>query len=353
MNGRDGTVARVSFLGDTLVGGEAQAVLDTHSPDWAFDGFRHVLASSDLVVANHEGPITNRNHPASKLDTGRKRYWYRALPSAIPALAAAGIRVVSLGNNHVLDFGSAGLLDTIEELDRAGIAHCGAGANRSAARKPAIVEINGLRLGFVSFMQRYDVYLAERLYAGRDRPGPLLLKSDRMRRDIEKLRASVDWTVALVHWGRNYRKRNPRQRRLAREIRAAGAGMIVGHHPHVPQRISVQSGVPVCYSLGNGPLGTPGRFHSGRLPYGLVVTVDLDEGARVRRLQVTALHVDNSQVAFQPRVAGDTASIEMLRSLVAKQLDWRECDGGLAAEVPRARSPLRVPEPPDGVGEVA
>src|SRR6516162_6150752 len=172
------SMTRVSFVGDTLIGGEAQAVLDQRGPRWALDGIRHLFESSDLVVANHEGPLTLLDRPATKLDTGRKRYWYRGDPESAHALVESGVRIVSLANNHILDFGERGLLDTIEALDAAGIAHCGAGANRAEARRPAVVEVNGLKIGFLSFMQRYDVYVAERLYASRTRAGPLQLRLD-------------------------------------------------------------------------------------------------------------------------------------------------------------------------------
>jgi poly-gamma-glutamate synthesis protein (capsule biosynthesis protein) len=329
---------RITFLGDTLVGGEAQAVLDEKGTGWAFDGIRHLLDASDLVVANHEGPITHRAEPESKLDTGRKRYWYRARPDATRALVDAGVRVVSLANNHVLDFGTAGLADTIVALDEAGIAHCGAGATRSEARRPAIVDVNGLRVGFLSFMQRYDIYVAEGVYAARDRPGPLRLRVDRARVDLARLSGKVDLTVALAHWGRNYRRLNPRQRRLAGELCAAGAGLVIGHHPHVPQRVSVRRGVPVCYSLGNGPLGTPGRFHSGRLPYGLVVSVDLDRHAVPRRISVTMIHVDNAVVGFRPEVVDRAEAEPVLRTLLTPRLEWRPGpEGGLTAALPPAQ----------------
>src|SRR5207253_592383 len=106
---------------------------------WAFDGIRPLLAASDLVVANHEGPITELDQPQGKLDTGRKRYWYRARHDCVVALLDAGVRVVGLANNHVLDFGAEALEETIRVLDGAGIAHCGAGPDRKAARRPAIV----------------------------------------------------------------------------------------------------------------------------------------------------------------------------------------------------------------------
>ncbi|MDP9333419.1 MAG: CapA family protein [Actinomycetota bacterium] len=334
-------MTRISFLGDTLVGGEAQPLLDEKGPGWAFDGIRHLLTSSDLVVANHEGPITGHERPETKLETGRKRYWYRAAPGSVQALVEAGIKVVSLGNNHVLDFGQAGLAHTIGALDAAGIEHCGAGSNRAEARRPAIVEVNGLRLGFVSFMQRYDLYVTERLYASRTRAGPLRLRGDRARTDLARLADRVDLRVALVHWGRNYRRLNPRQQRLGAELCAAGADIVIGHHPHIPQRITLNEGVPVCYSLGNGPLGTPGRFHSGRPPYGLVVSFDLDRLAVPRRMSVALIHVDNAQVCFQPRVADGPDAERILRKVLPKQLHWHHDRGqGMVADLDDIRSPV-------------
>jgi poly-gamma-glutamate synthesis protein (capsule biosynthesis protein) len=338
-------MTRLSFLGDTLIGGEAQPVLDQRGPRWALDGIRHLFESSDLVVANHEGPLTLLDRPATKLDTGRKRYWYRGDPESAQALVGSGIRVVSLANNHILDFGERGLLDTIEALDAAGIAHCGAGTNRTEARRAAVVEVNGLKIGFLSFMQRYDVYIAERLYASRTRAGPLQLRPERARRDIANLSNQTDLTVALVHWGRNYKRENPRQQRLAAELRTAGAGIVIGHHPHIPQRVTVSDGVPICFSLGNGPLGTPGRFHSGRPPYGLVVSIDLDRCAVPRSLSVVPIHVDNSEVQFQPRVATDSDARRLLRRILPRDLDWTPCfDHGLTASLDGHVSTTTDPE---------
>jgi poly-gamma-glutamate capsule biosynthesis protein CapA/YwtB (metallophosphatase superfamily) len=337
--------ARVTFLGDTLVGGEAQPVLDERGASWMFDGIRHLLAGSDLVVVNHEGPITSREEPARKLITGRKRYWYRAQPAAVAALTKEGIRVVSLGNNHVLDFGPEGLADTIAALDAAGIAHCGAGPTRRAARRPAIVEAGSLRFGFLSFMQTYKIYVAEELYAARDRPGSMRLSVKRAKADLAALVSRVDVCVALAHWGRNYRGPNGRQRRLASELVAGRADLVIGHHPHVPHPVSLVEGVPVCYSLGNGPLGTPGRFHSGRKPYGLVVSFDFEAAAEIRRIAVTAIFVDNAAVGFRPRVAEGDEARRVLRKLLPTELDWtQDAGGGFSAELHHGsvRKPIRL-----------
>lgn len=333
---------RVTFLGDVLVGGEAQPTLDRRGDDHAFAGIRHLLAGSDLVVANHEGPITARDVPDRKLDTGRKRYWYRALPRAVDALVDAGVRVVSLGNNHVLDFGADALADTIRALDEAGIASCGAGMTRAEARRPAIITVNGVRFGFLSFMQRYHLYVEERLYATRTSAGPLRLTLSRAQRDLERLAERADVRVALVHWGRNYRKRNQRQTRLANALCNAGADLVIGHHPHVPQPIELRGGVPVCYSLGNGPLGTPGRFHSGRPPYGLVTTFDVDAHGHISRIAVQTILVDNAQVEFSPRVDTSPESRRLLRRLLPDDMTWREDDvyGFVCDAVARTGQPV-------------
>jgi poly-gamma-glutamate capsule biosynthesis protein CapA/YwtB (metallophosphatase superfamily) len=332
--------ARIAFIGDTLLGGEAQAVLDARGYDYALRALRPLLRDADLVVVNHEGPLTTRDQPDTKLETGRRRYWYRADPSSAVALAAAGVRVVSLANNHVLDFGVDGLEETLSSLDAAGIAHCGAGPDDASARRPVIIDAGGLRIGFLSTMQRYHLYVRENLYASTTRAGPARLRLHHIRQDIAALRRDADVCVVLVHWGRNYRGVSPRQERLARALREAGADLIVGHHPHIPQRVEVIGSTPVLYSLGNGALGTPGRFHSGRPPYGLVAIADVARHS-VTRLRLCLLHVNNDEVLFQPRPV-DPSAQSLLASLVQPAVDASSEDGWLTIDLERlAHEPER------------
>ena len=222
--------------------------------------------------------------------------------------------MVSLANNHVADFGTKGVLDTMASLDAAGVAHCGAGRSDTAARRPAIVQVNGLRIGFLSVMQRYDMYVAEDVYAHRGNPGPARLRISRLRPDIEALRPEVDLCVVLVHWGRNYRDTTPLQQRLAEQITAAGADLVVGHHPHVAQPVEMRNGVPVLYSLGNAAFGTKGRFGGVHPPYGLVAVVDV-EPHRVLQLTLHPILVDNTVVNYQPRPSDDLAARRFVESL--------------------------------------
>lgn len=306
--------ARIAFLGDTLLGGAASEVIAAHGYDHPLARIRHLWADADLTVANHEGPLTYAAEPAAKLDTGKKRYWYKGDPESAHALAATGVGVASLANNHVTDFGPEGLFDTMRALDDAGIAHCGAGADDAAAREPAVVTVNGLRIGFLSVMQRYRMYIAEDAYATDTRPGPALLDTDRLAADVAALKARVDLCVVLPHWGRNYRRRTELQRTLAREIVAAGADLIVGHHPHIAHPVRVVDGVPVAYSLGNSAFGSPGRYREGRPPYGVVAVFDVDAGG-VTGLDLRLIEVDNAVVDFQPVPASGADAEAFLETL--------------------------------------
>lgn len=321
--------ARIVFIGDTLLGGEGQDTLERFGYGHAFAGMHPLLRDADLVVTNHEGPLTNKAPPAHKADTGRKRYWYRGRPEAAQALVEAGVRVVSLGNNHVLDFGLKGLAETIAVFEAHGVAHCGAGLDEEQARRPALVKVRGRRIGFLSYMQRYDVYVAEGLYARGSRGGCARLSLRAAREDLAALADHVDLRVVLVHWGRNYRPVTPRQQRLAAELVRGGADLVIGHHPHVPQPVAMDQGRLVVYSLGNGALGTPGRFHSGRPAYGLAAAIDLDGGGGLSQVELRLLSVDNAYVRFRPELANDEHAARYLRSLVQAGDGWCEPSPGL------------------------
>lgn len=316
---------RVAFLGDTLLGGEARATLELRGHGWALSGLAPLLEGADLVVANHEGPITDLDRRARKDDAERPRWWYRADTVSADALADAGVGLVSLANNHVCDHGPEGLADTLAALDAAGIARCGAGTDAHEAAAPVTLGAGGPRVSFASAMQRYRLYDAERVYAQADRPGAALL--DPAALDL----GDGDVRVALVHWGRTYRPVLDRQRRLAEEVLAAGADLVVGTHPHVAHPVEVRDGRAVLYSLGNAAFGTKGRWAKrGAAPYGLVATADLD-GDGLRALELRLIAVDNHVVGYRPEPARDPA---FLASLVEPGAGWAPTvDGGLRVEL--------------------
>jgi poly-gamma-glutamate synthesis protein (capsule biosynthesis protein) len=172
------------------------------------------------------------------------------------ALRRAGVLTVSLANNHAMDFGAAGLLDTLAQLKGAGVAAIGAGATIADARRPHIASIRGLRVAFLA----YSDILPRRSVATARSPGIAPAKGywtgrpaeDEIADDIGRARRDADHVIVSVHWGDElHTLPNCRQVALGRRILSAGATAILGHHPHVLQPVVYRSGRLIAYSLGN------------------------------------------------------------------------------------------------------
>jgi len=204
----------LAFVGDVMLGrGVAQAL----DGDWeaAFAGVQPWLAGADLTFANLESPLTT----APQIGTG---YDLRALPESVVALRAAGFDVVSLANNHALDAGEAGMAETRQVLREAGI----------IPLEQSLFSSTLSCLAFDDSVAPLDVKAAAgAVAAAAERPGIV---------------------VVSIHWGGEYQAApGPRQRAIARALTEAGAGVIVGHGPHVLQRIEWIGETLVAYSLGN------------------------------------------------------------------------------------------------------
>jgi poly-gamma-glutamate synthesis protein (capsule biosynthesis protein) len=141
----------------------ARSVMQVRRCHYAFRQFRPMFEAADVVFGNLEGPLTARGAA-----DGDKPYVFRSPPfAASMALVLVIFHVVSLANNHMLDYGTEGLADTMAALDEAGIAKAGAGRNLNEARKPAIVEADGRRIAFLA----YSMTLPETFYATDARAG--------------------------------------------------------------------------------------------------------------------------------------------------------------------------------------
>lgn len=331
--------ASITFIGDTLLGGDARETLDREGYAHAFGGLAPLLSDTDLVVANHEGPITRADRRATKgYNEGKKRRWYRARPDSVRALAEAGVGVVSLANNHVLDFGLEGLADTVGSLDAAGVPHCGAALDVRDAYRPAIVTAGGYRIAFLSYMQRYEVYTRDDVYASPEHGGVARLPAGRLREELDAL-GDADLRVVLVHWGRTYRPVTSLQRELAARLREAGADLVIGHHSHTAHGVDLSGRCPVFFSLGNGAFGTRGRFEKkGSPPYGLLARVEIDGARSISGIEIRLLHVDNYEVGYRPVPATDAAAGQFVWSLVSQDHGWRQIEPGALRAGPTARS---------------
>jgi poly-gamma-glutamate synthesis protein (capsule biosynthesis protein) len=203
---------------------------------------RDLIEGADIAIANFENPAPNRVRWHTKGTV------FSADPGIIDGLVNAGIDYVSLANNHIGDAGDRGILQTIDNLDERGLAHSGAGKDAAAARKPAMLEANGITVAVLG----YDT-IARGYFAGKDEPGSSQLSLGRARTDIARARkAGADIVIVFPHWGTEYRaKPFSAQQEFARDLVDAGADMIIGNHAHWAAAMEVYKGKPIWYALGN------------------------------------------------------------------------------------------------------
>jgi poly-gamma-glutamate capsule biosynthesis protein CapA/YwtB (metallophosphatase superfamily) len=240
----------LAAVGDIMLGREVGKAIARHGARYPFEAAAPLLANADIRVANLELPLTERGRPAAK------DYVFRAPPSVSDGLAQAGFTILNLANNHVLDYGVEGLLDTLATLDRAGIAHTGAGGTAVEAHTPAVLHVNGLRVAVLGYVNTPNDgrsgWVAESMRAGASTPGVAWGTPEAVRRDVTAARADADLVIVIIHAGSEYTATpNAVQRALAYAAVDAGAALVLGAHPHVLQGIEIYKRVPIVYSLGN------------------------------------------------------------------------------------------------------
>ena len=208
-----------------------------------FEGVRPVFNNSPFVVANLECPLVEAGEPVAGKCVLRGKPGWAAL------MADAGIHLVSLANNHSMDFGRLGLVSTIQALDKAGIKYVGAGLNERDACAPLFISSE---VGRIAFLARSSVEVSSPSYATASQPGVAFFKEEETLQAIKKSREQADIIVLMIHWGlEHYQYPSPQQRGLAKRLIEAGAAIILGHHPHALQGAEkIGSGI-VAYSLGN------------------------------------------------------------------------------------------------------
>ena len=209
--------------------------------EYPFSKIAPVLKDADIAFANLENPLSER---------GRLTGLFRGSTALAAAMASAGIDVVSTANNHALDIGEAGLVDTLERLAVAGIAAVGTGPDLDRATTPVFLERNGIRFAFLAYSMLENS--GETGFAWLDRSGVAPLDPLLVEENVKAVRDQADYVIVSFHWGREHlRDVHPMARAIAHRVIDAGADVIIGHHPHVPQGIEVYHGGIVLYSLGN------------------------------------------------------------------------------------------------------
>ena len=203
------------------------------------------MNDADIMMLNNEFAYSTRG-----TKTPDKSYTFRANPSRVDILKEMGVDIVSLANNHALDYGQDALMDTFTTLDNAGVDYVGAGENLARAKSPIYYEIGDKKIAYLASSR---VIFAMDWYATEDRPGMVgTYDPAQLLESIKEASDNSDYVVVYVHWGverNNYPEKY--QKSFAKAYIDAGADIVIGCHPHVMQGIEIYKGKTIAYSLGN------------------------------------------------------------------------------------------------------
>ena len=258
------------------------------NPESIYGDLLPVLRSADLSIVNLEAPLSDVGEAVWKSGAvfkGEKQH--------VSGLSAVPFDAVTLGNNHMFDFGKDAFYQTLDALNGQGIQYAGAGENLEEAAAPLILTANGLKIAVVNFSEGEDLTAAEE-----EQPGVMGWDLDCMERSIQALAArkqtgEIDFILTVAHCGIEYIPFPPPYVAKAFERMVdAGADAVIGHHPHVPQGVQFYKNVPIFYSLGNFVFYQPTDLKYRKLGY----VVNLSVAKKTASKESPG---DNSLVSFE------------------------------------------------------
>ena len=229
-----------------------QAAIDARGDaNYVYDEVRQLIANADLAVGTLNASLSDLSTPTGCIET----YVLVSDSRSARAAASAGFDVMSVATNHIKNCAGAScgddynraFLDTLDNLRANGISPVGGGLNLAEGLRPVVVEVQGVRFGFVSLGM-----VEPNAFAGADSPGIAELNDDNLRLSIEAARRVSDVVIAMPHWGpEDTSEPNSYQLHYAQVAVEAGADVVVGNHTHVVQAIQQIDGIDVFYGLGN------------------------------------------------------------------------------------------------------
>ncbi len=272
--------------GDTMMGSWAESLISDSGYAYPFQRLQSEISGADIFFTNLEAPF---GATGAAFD---KRFTFRVNPALVNVLLAGKINLVSLANNHTLDYGADCLSETINLLDKHNIKHAGAGFNLKEARKPAIIEAKGKRIGFLS----YSLTFPEEFWATDTTAGTCFPYEEFVFADVKSLKQHVDFVIVSCHWGAELTEQpKPYQTKLGHRLIDSGADLILGHHPHIVQGIENYKGKYIVYSLGNFIFGSYSESARDSFLFKLILHETNEATA-----QLIPINVYNKEVDFRP-----------------------------------------------------
>ncbi len=231
-------------VGDVLLDRGIRKTIEEKGLNYLFDKIKPIISEHDLAFCNLESPLTPSNIGYPLL----KRYSFRGETEYVQGLIYTGFNVISVANNHTIDWDRDGFMETIRILKEHNISPVGGGKNQHEAMKPTLIKRNGLIFAFFGAVS----FLLEGLPYLEDKPAPAYAGIEELTTQIQRINNLVDFVIVSFHWGsENQPIPNSRQVEYAHRVIDAGADLVLGHHPHVLQSIEHYKDRFIIYSLGN------------------------------------------------------------------------------------------------------
>ncbi len=289
-------------VGDIMLAHRLKPFIEEYGSAYPYKYTAYIFKEADISFANLESPLSTEGEPIPD-----KEYTFRAHPQVAEGLKEVGFDVLSLANNHILDYGKGALFETIEVLDSRMIFHIGAGRNIQEAREPAMVKVKSRRFGFLA----YSNTLPKEFWAEEDKPGTAYGKFSRVKEDVKELKEKVDFLIVSFHWG-NEEEIAPQeyQRNLAHLAIDQGADIILGHHPHILSGIETYGNGVIIYSLGNFAFGS----YSEKVKESAIFRFHFSKD-KLQKLEIIPISVYNKRVKFQPRILKKEGAAEVLERI--------------------------------------
>lgn len=240
-----GDSVNLIFVGDLMLDrGVEWAINKYGAGDFKFPFLKTAdyLKKADILFANLEGPISDKGKKVGSI------YSFRMDPKSLEGLVFSGFDVLSMANNHILDYGKAALEDTFPRLKENNIDYVGAGLSQEELEKPLIKTVKGQKIAFLA----YDNIGSKSWQAGQASPGISWLTGERMEKEVKWAKEQADIVIVSFHYGQEYQKEPDSEQQYFSHLAVdSGADLVIGHHPHVVQEIEKYKASYITYSLGN------------------------------------------------------------------------------------------------------
>lgn len=292
----------IAAVGDIMLDRTLGTVIEDGGIEFPFKLVAEPLQSADITVGNLESALGNVGEPVEK------SYTFQSPPAAAESLAWGGFDVISLANNHAMDYGPESLLQGIELLKAQNVAPIGAGANSEQARTPHITQVNGLDVAFLGYVHvpveaRGNFFDTATWTATETTPGLAWAVPEEIMEDVTAVKPQADLVVVVLHSGYEYvEPPSEEQAAAAHAAIDAGADIVIGHHAHILQAVEFYKEGVIIYGLGNFAFNIDGDANTA------ILNVWLDEDG-VRQFEFIPAIV---QYGGQPRFADTEESTQIL-----------------------------------------